>query len=69
MPRPGPRKPSVTLRMAQSGLDYLDLVAAEDGCTRSDVVTAMLRYAREHEARWRPGLAPEARAAREGRQR
>lgn len=56
MPRPGPRKPSVTLRMAKSGLDYLDAVAAEHGTTRTEVVAAMLRYARQHPAGWLPSL-------------
>lgn len=45
MPRPGPRRPLVALRLAASGLQAIDQCAAEAGVTRSEMMRRMLAYA------------------------
>ncbi len=54
MPRPGPVRPSVTLRLDADTLAYLDAVAAEmgEGVTRSDLVRFAIRQAMQDH--WTP---------------
>lgn len=38
MPRPGPPRPTITIRLHQSGIDRLDNLAKEQSTTRSELV-------------------------------
>ncbi len=63
MPRPGPRKPQVAVRLSQHGLDYLAERAAEEGLTRSDLLRALIKEAtaaRIQSRRWPPMPPKEA---------
>lgn len=45
MPRPGPRRPLVAVRLSTSGIEYIDKRAAEEGVNRSEMIRRMLAYA------------------------
>ncbi|HEX6968912.1 MAG TPA: ribbon-helix-helix protein, CopG family [Micromonosporaceae bacterium] len=42
MPRPGPPKPTITIRLHQAGIDWLDQLAREQNTTRSDLIRKMI---------------------------
>jgi hypothetical protein len=44
MPRPGPRRPLVAIKLAQDGIDWIDQRAAEQGTNRSEMIRLMLWY-------------------------
>lgn len=55
MPRPGPRRPNIGIRMGDDLVARLDQVADKHGISRSDVVRMMLEYALDHMPKdWRP---------------
>jgi hypothetical protein len=55
MPRPGPRRPTVLVRMSQAAIDAIDKLAAEREITRSEMVRLMLAYAQRTMPKgWRP---------------
>jgi hypothetical protein len=55
MPRPGPRRPLVAIRLATDEIAWLDQRAEAEGLNRSEVVRRALAYARKHmPADWRP---------------
>lgn len=55
MPRPGPRRPLVALRLSEQGIARIDQRAAEAGVTRSEMMRRMLAYAAAHmPAGWKP---------------
>lgn len=55
MPRPGPRRPYVAVRLSQDGLDWIDQQAAAHGVNRSEQIRVMLAYAQQHMPKdWRP---------------
>lgn len=45
MPRTGPRRPIVGVRMSDTGIEALDAIAAETATKRSDVIRALLAEA------------------------
>jgi len=45
MPRPGPVRPSVTLRLDADTIEYLDMWAADKGVTRSDLIRQAIESA------------------------
>lgn len=45
MPRPGPRRPYVALRLSQDDLDWIDAEAERKGVNRSEMMRVMLAYA------------------------
>ena len=58
MPRPGPRRPSVTIRLSDSGLAVIDRLAVADGLTirngepnRSAMIRKLLAEACDARAR------------------
>jgi hypothetical protein len=48
MPRPGPAKQMVGVRLSAPGLAWLDEMAAERGVDRSAVIRLCLLYAQQH---------------------
>jgi hypothetical protein len=61
MPRPGPRRPLVALRLSEQGIEWLDQRARDEGLTqgdepnRSEMIRLALAYAQQHMPRgWRP---------------
>lgn len=48
MPRPGPRRPLVALRLSEQGIARIDLRAEKAGVNRSEMIRAMLAYADRH---------------------
>lgn len=62
MPRPGPRRPLVAIRMSTDGTDWVDRRAEEEGLlkgngdpNRSEMIRIALAYAAQHMPRgWRP---------------
>jgi hypothetical protein len=62
MPRPGPRRPIVALRLSEAGIRHVDERALEEGLTirggepnRSEMARLMLTYAAQHMPKgWRP---------------
>lgn len=55
MPRPGPRRPTVLVRLAQEGIDWIDQRAADERVNRSEMIRLMLTYAQRHIPKgWRP---------------
>jgi hypothetical protein len=42
MPRPGPRRPYVGVRLSVDGLIYIDRLAAAAGVTRSEMIRQLL---------------------------
>lgn len=54
-PRPGPAKPTVTIRLSAVGIAHLDALAARDGVDRSELMRRMLNYAARHMPKgWKP---------------
>lgn len=51
MPRPGPPRPTITIRLHQSGIDWLDALAEQHNTTRSDVIRRII-------AKWRQEARP-----------
>lgn len=45
MPRPGPRRPLVALRMSDEGIAHVDKLAAEAAVNRSEMIRRMLAFA------------------------
>jgi metal-responsive CopG/Arc/MetJ family transcriptional regulator len=45
MPRPGPRRPLVAIRLSENGIDNIDYLAQARGVTRSEMIRTMLTYA------------------------
>ena len=45
MPRPGPRRPQVAIRLSEAGVEHIDQRAAEQGVNRSEMIRRMLAYA------------------------
>jgi hypothetical protein len=55
MPRPGPRRPLVALRLSDQGIKWLDQRAEDEQVNRSEVVRLALAYAQRHMPKgWRP---------------
>lgn len=66
MPRPGPRRELVAVRMLPTAIEYLDQRALDEGfaktspagevtAQRSEIVRLMLAYAKQHmPVGWRP---------------
>jgi hypothetical protein len=62
MPRPGPRRPGVTVRLSEPGRDWIDQRARDEGLTirngdpnRSEMIRLALAYAQRHMPEgWRP---------------
>lgn len=62
MPRPGPRRPNVNVRIGEDGIAHLDQRARDEGlvkddgaANRSEIIRLMLAYAAAHMPRgWRP---------------
>ena len=56
MPRPGPRRPLVAIRLSESGIAHIDQrAAAEADGVRSEMIRRMLAYAALHMPKgWRP---------------
>ena len=54
-PRPGPARPTVTIRLSAAGIEKLDELAAVEGVDRSEVMRRMLSYAARHMPKgWKP---------------
>jgi len=56
MPRPGPRRPLVALKLSEAGIEHVDRRATEeaDG-NRSEMLRRMIAYASIHMPRnWKP---------------
>jgi Ribbon-helix-helix protein, copG family len=45
MPRPGPPRPIVAVRLSDGGLKHIDALAKTEGVTRSEMMRIMLKYA------------------------
>lgn len=45
MPRPGPRRPALALRVSQEGMDALDALAEKAGASRSEMGRRLLSAA------------------------
>lgn len=55
VPRPGPARPVLMLRMAQEDIARLDELAERDEVTRSEVARRLLEFGMERmPAGWRP---------------
>jgi hypothetical protein len=62
MPRPGPRRPLVAIRLADEGIDWLDTEATRRGLVkgsgepnRSEMIRLCLAYAQRHMPKdWTP---------------
>lgn len=62
MPRTGPRRPLLAVKLSQEGIGYIDQRALDEGFTirggepnRSEMVRLMLAYASQHMPKgWRP---------------
>jgi predicted DNA binding CopG/RHH family protein len=48
MPRPGPRRPLVAIRLSEQDIAAIDQRATEAGVTRSEMMRRMLAYAAAH---------------------
>ncbi len=48
MPRPGPRRPLVAIRLSDEGIAHIDQRAEKQGVNRSEMVRRMLAYAAQH---------------------
>lgn len=65
MPRTGPRRPIVAIRLAEAGIRHIDQRALDEGLTirdgepnRSEMARLMLAYASAHMPKgWRPQSA------------
>ena len=55
MPRPGPRRPLVAIRLSEQGIEHIDERAAEVEVNRSEMIRRMLAYAQRHMPKgWKP---------------
>jgi metal-responsive CopG/Arc/MetJ family transcriptional regulator len=55
MPRPGPRRPLVALRLSDQGIEWLDQRAEDEGVNRSEMIRIALAYAVAKMPKgWRP---------------
>jgi hypothetical protein len=55
MPRPGPRRPLVGVRLGDGDIDWLDALAAELDLNRSEALRLCLAYAQQKmPRRWSP---------------
>ena len=55
MPRPGPRRPLVALRLSEQGIERIDQRAKAAGVSRSEMMRALMAYAdRKLPADWKP---------------
>jgi metal-responsive CopG/Arc/MetJ family transcriptional regulator len=55
MPRPGPRRPLVAIKLSQDGIDWIDQAAEEAEVNRSEMIRRMLAYAQRHMPKgWTP---------------
>jgi Ribbon-helix-helix protein, copG family len=45
VPRPGPRRPLVAVRLSNNGIKNIDHLAEARGVTRSEMIRVMLAYA------------------------
>lgn len=45
MPRPGPRRPLVAIRLSEAGIEHIDKRAEEAQVSRSEMIRRMLAYA------------------------
>lgn len=60
-PRPGPPKPTITIRLSEAGIANLDELAAREGVDRSEVMRRMLNYAARYMPQgWEPVKAVSA---------
>lgn len=48
MPRPGPRRPVIALRLGAEGLALVDERAEREGVNRSEMIRRMVDYAAQH---------------------
>jgi metal-responsive CopG/Arc/MetJ family transcriptional regulator len=56
MPRPGPRRPLVAVRLSTTGLAVIDAMAEQEGVNRSEMIRTLLAeavQARQAKARQR----------------
>lgn len=54
-PRTGPRRPTVTFRLAEDAIAFIAARAAEEGIQRSEMIRKMLTYAARHMPKgWKP---------------
>jgi len=66
MPRPGPRRPLVALKLSQEVIDHIDTLAMSEGLVkndgkpnRSEIIRLMLAYAAATmPTGWRPETVP-----------
>lgn len=55
MPRTGPRRPIVAIRLSEAGRTRIDTLAAERGVNRSEMARLLLRYATDTMPKgWKP---------------
>lgn len=55
MPRPGPRRPNIGVRLSDEELARIDKLAERAGRNRSEQIRTMLAYAQEHMPKgWKP---------------
>lgn len=55
MPRPGPRRALVNVRLSEAGIDAIEAAAKERGVSKSDQIRLMLAYAQLNMPRnWQP---------------
>lgn len=55
MPRPGPAKKVVTVRLSEQGTDWLDTEARKRALDRSSLIRLCLQYAARHMPKgWKP---------------
>lgn len=60
MPRPGPRRPQVAVRLSEAGIARVDERAAKRGVSRSEMLRLMVAYADLHmPVGWQPRKAAE----------
>jgi len=56
MPRPGPRRPLVAIRLSDEGIAHVDKLAEEQGVNRSEMIRRMLAFASAKMPKgWAPG--------------
>lgn len=56
MPRPGPRRPLVAIRLSEAGIEHIDQRAAEEcGGVRSEMIRRMLAFSAQRMPKgWKP---------------
>ena len=55
MPRPGPRRPLVAIKLSEQGIARIDDRAVKAGRNRSEQIRVMLAYADQHmPGTWKP---------------